>query len=95
MSNLEPVYVLSGRLDQFTVLYTIQRLSPKCQVFIHSISSGENGGFFRSTTPDKGFKPLAPTIQQRKNQGFGYLMTAPKLLGYSNRMGSGCRFFDC
>ena len=33
-----------------------------------------------STALNKGLKPLAPTIWQRKNRGFGDLMTAPKPL---------------
>ncbi len=36
--------------------------------------------FSSPTTPDKGLKPLAPTISQRKNQGFGYLMIVSKPL---------------
>ena len=32
------------------------------------------------TVPGKRLQFLAPTIRQRKNQGFGYLMTVPKPL---------------
>ena len=35
-----------------------------------------------STALNKGLKPLAPTIWQRKNRCFGDLMTAPRTLGY-------------
>jgi len=44
----------------------------------------ERVDFPSPTTQDKGLKPLAPTIRQRWNQGFGDLMTAPKSIQFKS-----------